>query len=85
MGSGSGYRPLVTLESLASLGYKIGSWHEIRVYTDKDSRLLIETSFEYMPEGAVYGYERKHEVDGLYEVYYDMDENSLMLRRLDEE
>ncbi|MBQ9365602.1 MAG: hypothetical protein IJT82_07485 [Schwartzia sp.] len=77
----AGFSSIVTLGTLAKYGYEIGKWHRIAVYV-KDGRLLIETSYEYMPEGASFGYEMKMKVDGLYEVYCDMSDYKFKVRRI---
>lgn len=63
----------VSLDSLATMGYTIGKWHQIRTKIDEDGtgRFILISSHEYMPPGAQYGYQRKHAVDLQLELFWD--------------
>lgn len=62
----------VSLDSLATMGYIIGEWHQIRTKIDEDGtgRFILISSHEYLPPGAQYQYQRKHAVDLQLELFW---------------
>lgn len=63
----------VSLDDLAAMGYTIGDWHQIRTFINKDGdgRFILTSQHEYMPPGAVYGYQRRFAVDLRLELFWD--------------
>lgn len=58
----------VSLDTLANAGYTVGEWHQLKVVTDTtgygtSNAVYITSQHEYMPPGAIYGYQRKFAVD----------------------
>lgn len=74
----------VSLDSLATMGYTIGEWHQIRTKIDEDGtgRFILISSHEYLPPGAQYQYQRKHAVDLQLELFWDENAQWFGMRNL---
>lgn len=74
----------VSLDSLATMGYIIGEWHQIRTKIDEDGtgRFILISSHEYLPPGAQYQYQRKHAVDLQLELFWDENAQWFGMRNL---
>ena len=74
----------VSIDSLASMGYTPGEWHQISTAMNSDAtgRFILTSSHEYMPPGAQYGYQRKHAVDLRLQLFWDQNARWFGIRRL---
>lgn len=74
----------VSLDSLASMGYTIGSWHQIKTKINEDGtgRFILISQHEYMPPGAQYGYQRRMATDLQLELFWDQNAQWFGMRSL---
>lgn len=74
----------VSLDNLASMGYTLGKWHQIRTEVNEDGtgRFILTSRHIYMPPGAIYGSERRLVPDLRLEFFWDEDAQWFGMRKL---
>lgn len=74
----------VSLDSLVSMGYSSGNWHQIKTKINEDGtgRFILISQHEYMPPGAQYGYQRRMATDLQLELFWNEDAKWFGMRRL---
>lgn len=63
----------ISLDNLATMGYTVGKWHQIhtKINENGDGRFILISQHEYMPPGAIYGYQKRMAVDLRLELFWD--------------
>lgn len=74
----------VTIDTLASAGYTAQEWHRISTASNKDAtgRFILTSSHQYMPPGAIYGYQAKNVVDLRLQFHWDQENQCITISRM---
>ncbi len=70
-----------TIEDLVAFGYTPLEWHLLRSNVT-DGRYILTSSYEYLPEGAQFGYERKFAEDWKAELVWSEKTRSFLINPL---
>ena len=61
----------VSLDTLSKYGYTVGHWHRISTDVDYAGNFLLTSQHEYMPPGAMYGYQMQVATDFQAVLFWD--------------
>ena len=75
------WRLALTTDELAKAGYTPNEWHILQSDVS-DGQYFLTSSFEYMPEGAQFGYERQFATDWQAELVWSEKTRSFFIRPL---
>ena len=75
------WRFALTTDDLAKSGYTPNEWHVLQSDIT-DGQYVLTSSFEYLPEGAQFGYERQFATDWQAELVWSEKTRSFLIRPL---
>ncbi|MGN8831212.1 hypothetical protein ACTQV0_02725 [Selenomonas montiformis] len=61
----------VSLDTLSQYGYAVGGWHRISTDLDYAGNFVLTSQHEYMPPGAMYGYQARMATDFMAKLFWD--------------